>query len=281
MSERAGHQAERTGLPVPVGLPPRPGVRWPRVLRAEWGKTVSLPPARWGVVVAVVVNAVIAAFVAYNSRYNVEAVPPSLVELLTLGLVATQFPVLALGVLIGATEYPTGASRSTFLAVPRRVPVLAAQGLTVAAAAALTAVAALGVTFLAILPLRGELVLALDPSDPEATRMLGGFVLYLVGSALLGTALGTLARGPAAGLVAGVVLVFLLEQIVVLLGASWLVAALPGWAGRLAVASDAGAAQNAAQAGVGITPWLGLGVMAVWVVVLFLVAAVRLRRSSI
>ncbi|WP_434081347.1 hypothetical protein [Sanguibacter sp. Z1732] len=158
---------------------------------------------------------------------------------------------------------------------------LAAQGLTVAAAAALTAVAALGVTFLAILPLRGELVLALDPSDPEATRMLGGFVLYLVGSALLGTALGTLARGPAAGLVAGVVLVFLLEQIVVLLGASWLVAALPGWAGRLAVASDAGAAQNAAQAGVGITPWLGLGVMAVWVVVLFLVAAVRLRRSSI
>lgn len=111
--------------------------------------------------------------------------------------------------------------------------------------------------------------------------MLGGFVLHLVGSALLGTALGTLARGPAAGLVAGVGLMFLLEQVVVLLGAPWLLAALPRWAGRLAVASDAGAAQSAAQAGVGITPWLGLGVMAAWVVVLLLSAAVRLRRSGV
>lgn len=281
MSDRAGHQTVRTGLPVPVGLPARPGVTPPRVLRAELGKAVSLPSSRWGVVVAVVVNATIACFVAYNARYDVEAVPPSLVGLLTLGLVATQLPVLALGVLVSATEYPTGAARSTFLAVPRRLPVLAAQGLIVAGLAALTAVVALVVTFLAVLPLRGELALALDPSDPEATRMLGGFVLYLVGSALLGTALGTLARAPAAGLVAGMGLVFLLEQVVVLLGDPWLLAALPGWAGRLAVASDAGAAQSAAQAGVSITPWLGLGVMALWVAALLVAAAVRLRRSGV
>lgn len=280
MSERTA-PGVRAGLPVPVGLPARPGVSFPRVLRAELGKAVSLPSSRWGVVAAVVLNSAVAAFVAYNARYQPEAAPPELLGLLTLGLVASQLPVLVLGVLVGATEYPSGAARTTFLAVPRRLPVLAVQALGAAGIAALTALAALAVTFLAVLPFRDDVAMGLDVTDPQAARMLGGFVLYLVAVGLLAAALGTLARSPAAGLVAGVGLVFLLEQLVPFLGAPWLAAALPGWAGRLVVASDAGAAAQAAQAGVGLSPWLGLGVMAAWAVGLLVAAAVRLRRSGV
>jgi len=266
---------------LPVGLPDRPGVTPVRVLRAELGKAVALRSTGWAVVVAVTVNAAIATFVAYQARYDLDSQPPSMLGLLTLALVATQLPVLVLGVLVSAAEYPSGAARSTFLAVPRRRPVLAAQVLTVVVVAVLTAGAALAVTSLALLPFRAELSLALDLSDPQTRRVLGGFVLYLVAVAVLGVALGTVTRTPAAGLVAGVGLVFLLEQVVPFLGAPWLLATLPGWAGRLAAESDAGAAERAAQAGVGLTPWLGLGVTAAWVGALLLTAAVRLRRSGV
>ncbi|PYF98373.1 ABC-2 type transport system permease protein [Georgenia satyanarayanai] len=280
MSERVvPDRVARAG--VPVGLPARPGVSFPRVLRAEVGKAVALPSTRWGVLAAVVVNAAVAAFVAYNARYEPGSAPPGLLGLLTLGLVATQLPVLVLGVLVSAAEYPSGAARSTFLAVPRRLPVLAAQVLAVAGVAAVTAVVVLAVTFLAVLPFRADVAMTLDTTDPATARMLGGVVLYLAAVGLLGAALGTLARAPAAGLVAGVGLVFLLERLVPLVGTPWLVAALPGWAGRLVVAPDAVAAAQAAEAGVGLTPWVGLGVMAAWVLALLLAAAVRLRRSGV
>lgn len=267
------------GLAAAVGLPARPGVSFPRVLRAELGKALTLPSTRWGVAVAVLAHAAVACVVAYNARYGTDT--PALLGLLTLGLVATQLPVLVLGVLVSAAEYPGGAARSTFLAVPRRLPVLGAQVLVVAGTAVLTALAALVVAFLAVLPFRADVAMTLDATDPQTARMLGGLVLYLLATGLLGVALGTLTRTPAAGLVAGVGLVFLLEQLALLVGASWLVAVLPGWAGRLVVASDAAAAAQAAGAGVGLTPWLGLGTMAAWVLALLLAAAARLRRSGV
>ncbi|MBD8061873.1 hypothetical protein [Oceanitalea stevensii] len=279
MSERAAPGPVTWTAPTPVGLPARPGVSFPRVLRAELGKALTLPSTRWGALVAVLVHAAVACTVAYNARYGAE--PPALLGLLTLGLVATQLPVLVLGVLVSAAEYPGGAARSTFLAVPRRLPVLAAQALVAAGLAALVAVAALVVTFLAVLPFRADVAMGLDATDPQTQRILGGLVLYVVAVALLGVALGTLARTPAAGLVAGVGLVFLLERLAPLVGTPWLVAALPGWAGRLVVAPDAGAAAQAAEAGVALTPWAGLGVMAAWALVLLSAAAVRLRRSDV
>lgn len=262
-------------------MPARPGVTLPRVVRAEWGKAAALPSTRWAVVAAVVVNAGLACFVAYNARYALDAQPPGLLDLLTLGAVATQLPVLAAGVLVSAAEYPSGGARSTFLAVPRRLPVLGAQALAVAALAALTAVAVLGITFLAVLPFGGELVLTLDLSDSGTTRVLGGFVLYLVTSAVLGTALGTLARSPAAGLVTAVGLVFLLERAVTVLGSPRLLAVLPGWAGRLVLESDADAALTAARAGLSLTPWQGYAVLAAWAAALLCVAALQLRRRDL
>ncbi|WP_454085162.1 hypothetical protein [Georgenia sp. Marseille-Q6866] len=279
MSERAAPGRAVRPVSAPVGLPARSGVSFPRVLRAELGKAVTLPSTRWCVLVAVLVHAAVACVVAYDARYGSDA--PALRGLLTLGLVATQLPVLVLGVLVSAAEYPGGAARSTFLAVPRRLPVLAAQTLVTAVLAALVAVAALVVTFLAVLPFRADVTMTLDATDPQTQRILGGLVLYVVAIALLGVALGTLARTPAAGLVAGVGLVFLLERLVLVVGAPWLVALLPAWAGRLVVATDAGAAAQAAEAGVVLTPWAGLGVAAAWVLVLLTAAAARLRHSDV
>lgn len=260
-----------------VGLPVRRGVTFRRVLNAERGNAVSLAATWWSVLAAVVVHAAVACFVAYHARYELPAEPPTLLALLTLGLVATQLPVLGLGVLLGATD--PGIDRPLLLAVPRRLPLLGARVVTAATVAALSGLLALLVTSLAVLPFRSALGLTLNLTSAESARVLSGFVLYLVAMALLGTGLGTLLRRPAGGLVAAVVLMYLAEQALLLAGAPEAQRALPGWAGRLVAAPDPGA--TTARAGVDLDPWHGFAVLGGWTVLVLAAAALRLRRRDV
>ncbi|GAA4430566.1 hypothetical protein GCM10023169_34110 [Georgenia halophila] len=270
----------RTTLAAPVGLPGRRGVTFARVLSAEWGKTASLSSTWCSVLAAVVVNAAVACFVAYDAGYDLSAEPPGLLHLLTMALVATQLPVIYVGVLVSSSEYFTGSIRATLLAVPRRLQVIAAKTITVGVVAALSGIAALTVTYLAVLPFRHRVDLTLDFSDGETTRVLGGFVLYLVAVALLCTGVGTLARRPAAGLVVAVGLLFLLEQALTMIGSTAALAVLPGWAGRLVATPDVGVAATVAPLGTGLTPWQGYGVLLGWTALALTAAAVRLHRSD-
>src|SRR5699024_1219406 len=99
--------------------------------------------------------------------------------------------------------------RSTFSAVPRRLPTLAAKALVLAAAVAVTSALGLVAAWAATLPWHDTLGVSLDLSDGEAVRIIGGTVLYLVTIALLALAIGTLLRHSAGGIstVLGIVLV--------------------------------------------------------------------------
>lgn len=202
-------------------------------------------------------------------------------DLLTLGLIATQLPVIAAGVMVSASEYSAGGVRSTFLAAPRRVHVLAAQAVVASMTAALSAVTALGVTFLVLQPFRSDLSPVFEPLAPETVRMLAGFTLYLLTAALLSAALGSLTRSTTAGLVTALGVMFLLQQALPLVGGSRLLAALPGWAGILVAKSDVAASAGAAQVDVPLTPWQGYAILAAWALILLICALVRLRRSPL
>ncbi|MBN8882337.1 MAG: hypothetical protein J0H73_08495 [Salana multivorans] len=286
MSETARPSAQhprptRSALATATGLPRNRGVTFPRVLQAEWCKAWTLTSTRWGVLAAILANGAVALYMAYNARYATQAPAPRTSDLLTLGLVASQLPIITIGVMITATEYSSGGVRSTFLAAPRRGLVLAAQALTSGIAAALTAATTLCLTLLALQVFKHDLAPGFDPLAPETSRMLGGFVLYALTAAVLGASLGSLSRSTTTGLVSALGIVFLLPQAIELLGSPRLIAVLPGWAGALVAKSDVAAAAAVDQIGAALAPWQGYGVLATWTLAALLTALVRLNRTPL
>ncbi|WP_019135133.1 ABC transporter permease [Cellulomonas massiliensis] len=263
------------------GAPARRGVTLARVLAAEWTKLTSLRSTAWlafGTVAAT-------AATAYGLGLFVRAEDGrSGTGVVTSGSVLAQVGFLVLGVLVGTAEHSTGTARTTFTAVPRRLPVLAGQALVTAAAALGTAGAALGASVLATSGVRSSVPLALDLHDPGTVRALAGFLLLHTGVALLGVGLGSLLRRPADALVTGMLLVVVLDPLLATNPGrvtDTLRALLPGAGGRLVQDDAALAALDAATHGPQLGTWGGGVVLAGWVVVALAAAAYRLRRHDL
>src|SRR5690606_7213654 len=116
-----------------------------RVVAAQWTALTSLRSSWWAAALTVVVSGVLTHLSAQAS-----SVDPGFDPLgsLTSGVVLSQVPPLVLGVLVGTGDFSTGAFRTTYVAVPRRWPVLVAQTVATAAFALLTAVAAVAAAVL-------------------------------------------------------------------------------------------------------------------------------------
>lgn len=276
MSEVATAQAAARGTPSRRGVGPV------RVLRSEWVKTWTLPATLWGFVAAVCSNAVIGLWVGYNAE-----APPvgGLTYLLTVGLPLTQVPLLMVSVAISAGEHADGSARSTYLAVPRRLPVLVAKALATAAVAVTAGAGALAVTSLALAMAADRPGISLAYADGDLPRVLAGALLYLVTISLLGLGLGTAIRRPVSTMVTLITLVLVLEQAVVMVGLTageTLRSLLPGWAGRLvATPSEVLAASERSIAAWLPGPWQGYGILVAWTATALLVAALVVRRRDV
>lgn len=269
-----GHRA---GVHTAHGVPARTGPSGLRVLVAEWTKLTSVRSNGWlalGTVAA-------AAGTAYGLGLFVRPEDGrSGSWVVTSGFVLAQVGFLVLGVLVGTSEHTTGTARTTFAAVPRRLPVLAAQVQVTLAAALTTASVALGASYLATVGVRAADAPPLDLAVPGTSRALLGFVLASAGVALLGLGLGALLRHPGAAIVGGVMLALVGDR---LLAANpgqvtdTLRAFLPSSGSRLIQDDAALAAQDAATLGPQLGVWGGGAVIAAWVLVLLGAAAYRLR----
>ncbi|AEE44567.1 ABC transporter permease subunit [Cellulomonas fimi] len=277
------------------------GTRGPafgRVLAAEWTKVVSLRSPWWTAAATVLVGGAITYLSAQASSVDPGFQP---VDSLTTGLVLAQIGPLVLGVLVGAGEFRTGAVRTTFTTVPRRWPVLAAQALVVGAFALGVGVLTALASALGILPPAASRGITVDLAAGDGPGLLLGTALLVVGLALLGHALGALLRRTVPALVTALVVVLVLP--VVLMTASdpllaggdpasltaagtvprvTLVGTLniltPGTAGSLMTTSpSAGAMEGTPDLG----PVGGGLVLAAWVLVLLVAAAVRLRTRDV
>lgn len=266
---------------TPRGAPARTGPTPARVVRAEWTKLTSVRAHAWlalGTVVA-------AAGTAYGLGMFVRPGDGrSGSWVLTSGLVLAQLGFLVLGVLVGTADHTTGTARTTFAAVPRRLPVLGAQVLVTSAAALATSLAALAASYLATTGARAGDAPPLDPAVPGAPRALTGFVLVAVAVALLGLGLGALLRRPADALVTGVLLAIVGDH---LLATSpgrvtdTIRALLPSSGARLVQDDAALAALDALTHGPRLGVWGGGAVLAAWVLVALAAAAYRLRRHDV
>ena len=265
-----------------AGASRRGVVTLPRVLHAEWTKLASLAATTW-LVVGTVLAASSLAF-----GLGLFAGPGGAVtgtSLAASGSLLAQLGVLVLGVLVGAEEFSTGTSLTTFATVPRRVPVLAAQVLVTAAVALVTGSVALLASVLVTAGARRGAGLSWDVSDPETLRAAAGYVLFLTGAAVCGVGLGALLRRPAAALTTGVVLFVVVDQV---LAANpgrvtdTVRALLPGSGTRL-FADDTRLTALAAGPGPGpdLGAWGGGLVLGTWCVVLVLLAGYRLVRHDV
>lgn len=194
------------------------------------------------------------------------------------GVLLAQLVLGVLGVLVITSEYATGLIRTTFTAVPRRLPVLWAKAAVVAAVTFPTMLAAALVTFFVgqvFIGNGGGATAALG--DPGVLRAIVGTAGYLSGIALLGLAVGTLLRSTAAGISTLFGVVFLLPGLgALLLPASWgenVLQFLP---------SNAGSAFTSVVPTPDLlSPGAGLAVFAAWVAVPLALAAVALKRRNV
>jgi len=252
------------------------------VLRAEWTKlrTVSGPAWLLAAAAAATVAISLAAEVATSCPARVTC-PVDPVKLSLTGVQLGQAVVAILAVLVIGNEYSTGLIRLTLAAMPRRTQVLGAKAAIVMILVLITAAVAVAGSVLAghlILPghgftaARGFLVPSL--SGGPSLRAATGAVLYLGLIALLALGIAAILRDNAAAI--GVVLgVLYLTPIIAAFVSN------PVWHKRI----ERYAPVNAGQAifstsGVKhlpISPWAGLGVLAIWAAIALLAGGLVLR----
>jgi ABC-2 type transport system permease protein len=255
-------------------------VTLPRVIRSEW---IKLRSVRSTVITLAAAGVAVAALGLLVSAFSdgaavgaggdgAAAYDPAGNSLF--GTTIAQLVMGVLGALFITSEYATGMFRATFAAVPTRLPVLWAKIVVLAVASVVTMVAAVAVAFLVGQTLYSGPGEWASIADPGVARALVGAVLFPTTVAVMGVALGTLARhtAGAVSILFGVLFV-----------APLLLPFLGSWAGDLAsyLPSEAGQAMSAiVRNPEQLSPWAGFGVILGWATLLVGCAAIVMKRRD-
>lgn len=276
-----------TALPIPRTRTHTGRVTQMRVALSEWTKLRTLRSTRYALLAGVAMTigfAIIPALVnasRWNSMSFIDKISFRPLETSLIGVTVAQLAIGVLGVMLISGEYSTGMIRSTFAAVPKRLPVLWGKA---GVFALVTFVLALPSTLIAFFAaqaiLKGHSLnghdIALSFSDPGVSRAVIGGALYLTLIGLFGLGLGAILRSTAGGISAFAGILFVIPPLMNVLPASWSDAIspyLPSNAGQAIMQSG-----NPAHT---LAPWTGLGVFAAYTAILIGFAAIQLRRRDV
>jgi ABC-2 type transport system permease protein len=242
-----------------------------KVIRSEWIKLHSVRSSWLILGVTVLGIAGVGLLVAYvtNRHWSASsAVDFSPVNQTLIGVNLAELTIGVLGVLAASGEYATGMIRATFMAVPRRFPVLVAKAGVLAAATFAVCLAAVLVAFVGGQALLGRHGLGIG--HPETVRAVMGATLYLTGVAVIGVGLGFLIRSTAGAIATIIGVLFVLPFIAAALpGGSGVERYLPSMAGRALFIANGGNAM--------LSPWTGFAVFALYAAAVLAAAALTLR----
>ncbi len=258
-----------------------------RTVHAEWIKFWTVRSTVWTLVSLVAVMVGISTLAAWGSTItdlNAGTGSMNTAQLLSAGYQMGQLAIAVLAVLTITGEYSTGMIRSTLTAVPRRTTVLAAKAVVLSVVVFVVSVITMALSYIATMPWQGKLGATLDLTDGETLRMTLGLPLYLMAIALFAFAVGALVRNSAAALTAVIALLLVVEGVlsIIPLRAIELISPfLPSTAGRrVLIDTEMLSMIDAGASGPHLDPWVGYGVLLVWVIVLGALAAVLLRRRD-
>jgi ABC-type transport system involved in multi-copper enzyme maturation permease subunit len=251
------------------------------VVRSEWTKLISLRSTRWALAATLLlaIGIGVLACIVFETRWtHLSAHDRADFHPLSVSLAGINFAQLAigvLGVLVITGEYSTGLIRSTFAAVPTRLPVLWGKAAVFAAVAFVISLpATLLVFFVGQAILSGEHInVAL--SHPGVERALVGAPLFLTAMGLFGLGLGAIIRSTAGGIAALAGIVFVLPPIIGLLPTSVANSIDPY------LPSNAGGAVWTINPDANtLAPWAGLAVFAAYAAASIAIAALLLSRRD-
>ena len=252
-------------------------VTYPRVIASEFTKLHSLRSTRLSLLIALGLVVGLGVLVPWLSvaEWN-EGTPTAGYDAFGRslgGIYLAQIAFGVLGAMVVTGEYATGSIRSTFAAVPRRLPVLWSKlGVFLAITLVLGTIACVLAFF------AGQAIFStkdVDESftDPHVARAVFGCGLFLAAMGAFGLALGALLRNTAAAITTLTLMLFVVPAIVDFLPKGDKIGPyLP---------SSAGLTVTVASADTGVLgPWAGLGLLCAYVVATIAIAAVLLVRRD-
>jgi ABC-2 type transport system permease protein len=191
------------------------------------------------------------------------------------GMFLAQLAIGVLGVLLVTGEYATGSIRSTFAAVPTRLPVLWAKVAVFATATLVVTVPAVLVAFFVGQSILSGKNIQASIGDPGVLRAVLGGALYLTVVGVLGIGLGSLLRSTAAGISALFGVLFVLPIIVRLLPSS-----VSDPVGKYLPSSAGQAITAVVPSPTDLSPWVGFALFCGYAAVAVAVAAGVLARRD-
>ncbi len=255
------------------------------LMLAEWTKIRSVRSTVWTLLLFVIITIGLTALLSWLtvSNWNGPRAPERDARILAdpvgfifgAGIGLGQLTICVLGVLLMSTEYSTGVIRASLLAVPKRLPMLAAKlavfGLLMLVLAELVA---FGSFFVGSALLHSKVAVAL--SDSGVLRATLGAGLYLTVLGLFAVGVGALLRHTAGAISTVIGVVLVVPILASLLPGNWgahVNAYLPEQAGSLifAVHQTGDQLLSASQ---------GFGVLCIWTLLVLGAAAYLLDRRD-
>ena len=199
-----------------------------RVALSEWTKLRSLRSSRWSLLVAglLAVGFPLLFATILSNRWSHlsprERAHRHPLDVALSGVHVAQLAIGVLGVLVITGEYSTGMIRSTFIAVPKRLPVLWAKAAVYAAVTLVLMVPAVLIGFFGSQAiLRDHDILEISFSHPGVARTVLGGAVYLVLIGVFALGLGAIMRNTAGGIATFAAIMFVIPPLLNILPSDW------------------------------------------------------------
>jgi ABC-2 type transport system permease protein len=253
-----------------------------RVLLSEWTKLRSLRSTLYALLATGILTmglGILASAITASRWGSMTAADRADFNALSTSLLGVEIGVLAIGVLgalVITAEYSTGMVRSTFAAVPKRLPVLWGKIGVYSAVALAVSIPATLIAFFAGQAFLSSEHIQISFSHSGVARAVLGAALYLSLAGLLGLGLGAILRNTAAAISAFVAIMFVIPPLIGILPTSLsnsIEPYLPNHAG--------GAIMKIGNEAHTLSPWFGLAVFAGYAALSIAVAAVLLVKRDV
>jgi len=263
------------------------------VLRSEWIKLITLRSTLWCYLILIVLTIGLGLLLSLvrnptlGGAISAEVQRATAVQAITAGTSLGQLIVAVLGALVITGEYGTGMIRSTLTAVPKRTPALVAKALVFGVTTFVVALVSVAATALITAPLFPNVGVHVNILDSRILLPLLGNAGYLALLGMLSLAIGAIIRSSAGGIAAALGLVLVVPTVLIIvygvtqqLWARNVDTFLPGSAGGKMYAYVPSHADPVTKGLITLDPTQGTLVLVAWVVVVFVVAAVLLKRRD-
>jgi hypothetical protein len=268
---------------IPASTQPGRTVSQSQVLRSEWIKLWSLRSTRWSLaagLLGLLLGIVVAIFdmsrwstLPLDTRLHYKSVDTALI-----GWHLSELAIGVLGVLVITGEYSTGMIRSTFMAVPRRLPVLWAKVLVFATVVLVLAFPMTFIGFFGAAAVMSQHHVNPSLSTPGALRAVIAIPLFLTVLAVFTVSLGALVRNTAGGIAIFAGIIFVLPGLVGVLSTSLKNSINPYLPSNAASAFFTATPDPADHL---LHPWAGFAVFCAYALILLVAAALLLVRRDV